>query len=61
MDDKHVFFKDNSPFSLRRGIFYRSMGLGKFITDCESKGFKIYGVVFDDENNCELLFQGGDE
>jgi len=57
MDEKHVFFKDNAPDELQRGMFYRSMGIGRFITDCEVKGYKIHGVIFDDDNNCEFLFE----
>jgi hypothetical protein len=65
MIDKHVFFKENTPQEMRRGMFYRSMKLGKFISDCEEKGYKIHGIVFDDDNICELLFtdpstKGGD-
>jgi len=56
MKDKHVFFKEDAPQEMQRGMFYRSMKLGKFISECEEKGYKIHGIVFDDENNCELLF-----
>jgi len=42
--------------NLDRGMFYRSMGMGRFIKDVEGKGFKIFGIVFDEENNCEFIF-----
>lgn len=54
---QHVFFKEDAPIEIQRGMFYRSMSVGKFISDCESKGYKIYGVIFDDTNNCEFLFE----
>lgn len=38
------------------GIYYRSMGIGKFIKECEDKGYKMLGIKFDDSNTCEFFF-----
>lgn len=51
-----VFFTDDCPKAFRDGMFYRTMGLGKFIKDCESKGYQIVGIRLTEENNGELLF-----
>jgi hypothetical protein len=55
-DDNLIFFLDGyeGPGGYG-GIYYRSMGLGKFIMECKEKGFDIVGIRINESNNCELL------
>jgi hypothetical protein len=52
------FYTDDCPIDqpIQGGMFYRTMGLGKFIQECESKGYKILGIRLDETNNGELLW-----
>lgn len=54
-----MFWTEDAPtdIPLKGGMFYRSMGMGKFIKEAEEKGYRIYGVRFDDSNNCEFIFE----
>jgi hypothetical protein len=59
----YFFYSEDCPVGVpvNGGIFYRTMGLGRFIKDCEEKGYHIVGIRLDEENNGELLFTGGVE
>jgi len=52
----YVFWRDGFEGEARGGMFYRSMGIGRFIADCESKGYTMAAVRFDQSNNCEFIF-----
>jgi hypothetical protein len=51
-----IFFTADCPRAFRGGMYYRTMGLGKFIKDAESKGYEIVGLRVTESNDGELLF-----
>lgn len=51
-----VFFTDDCPRAFQGGMFYRTMGLGKFIKECEEKGYQIVGMRLTESNDGELMF-----
>jgi hypothetical protein len=53
-----IFWDDAAPIGkdIRGGMFYRTMGLGRFIKECEDKGYTILGIRLTEENNGELMF-----
>lgn len=55
---EYIYWRDDMPTDIKvqGGMYYRSMGVGKFIVACENKGYKMVGVKFDESNNCEFLF-----
>lgn len=56
-EPSYIFWRDNCDGEFRGGMFFRSMGIGKFIKDCENKGYVMAGVKFDQSNNCEFIFK----
>lgn len=55
---EYIYWRDDAPkdIPIQDGMYYRSMTVGKFIKDCEDKGYKMVGVKFDETNNCEFMF-----
>lgn len=52
-----IFWTDDCPeyAYIKGGLFFRTMGLGKFIDRVEQDGYKVVGIKVDDSNECELL------
>lgn len=57
MED-YTFWKEEAQeeSDIQDGMYYRAMGIGKFIKECEDKGYKMLGIKFDESNNCEFFF-----
>lgn len=56
-DFKKTFLVEEIPDeTIHGGLFYRTMKLGRFIKDCEEKGYFIVGLRVNESNNGELLF-----
>ena len=57
-DKEYIYWRDDAPkdTKIQGGMYYRSMNIGKFIIDCEDKGYKMVGIKFDNSNNCEFIF-----
>ena len=55
---EYIYWRDDCPSRclLQEGMMYRSMKIGKFIKECEDKGYKMMGIKFDESNNCEFIF-----
>ena len=55
---KYIYWRDDAPKNvpLNGGMFYRCMGIGKFIKETEKKGYMLVGIKFDESNNCEFIF-----
>ena len=55
---EYIYWRDDAPkeTTIQCGMYYRTMGTGKFIKDCEDKGYKMVGVKFDESNSCEFIF-----
>jgi len=58
LEKEYIYLRNDAPkdVEIQGGMYYRSMGIGKFIKDCEDKGYTIVGVKFDESNNCEFIF-----
>lgn len=56
-EPSYLFWREGFEGSCRGGIFMRSMGVGRFVKECEDKGYVMAGVRFDQSNNCEFLFK----
>ena len=60
-DNTMLFWNENSNGGYG-GIYFRSMGIGKFIQETREKGFNVVGIRFDPKsNNCELLCSNNPE
>jgi hypothetical protein len=55
---EYIYWRDDAPEEapIQGGMFFRSMKMGKFIKECEDKGYKMMGIKFDESNNCEFIF-----
>lgn len=54
---ERIFWAPDCPHgqALSSGLFFRTMGLGRFIEECEQKGCHIVGIRVDGSNNGELI------
>ncbi len=55
---ERLFYTEDCPVGkpIQGGLFLRTMSLGRFIKECEEKGYQIVGIRVDESNEGELLF-----
>lgn len=56
-ENTRMFWTDEAPRYgyMKGGLFFRVMGLGKFIDHVEQDGHKVVGIRVDDSNEIELI------